>query len=162
MKRVVAVLVLSFAGSLMAVEPPYFTDVINGYYLPDLIARDKAELTPGTLANCKQTSSSPTYNAFECQIQGCGFAITNAAGKTIAFPFDKLYVTEYQYDPNEPSVLMYQFSGNSLEVMPDGSQWDSPASLYFERHGIQPDRLRGRFQLMGFGQIGGAFIAQLR
>ncbi len=145
-----ALVLFHMAGLLVAADPPYFTDVIEGWAFPDLVARDKVVITPGTLVDCKPLHSSPTYSSSECKLQGTDFKITTG-GKTLTFPMTKITVSEYQYDPKQPSTLSYYLNGEYRETLPDNSVFESVARLSLERFGSMPGKVRGHFTLQGVG-----------
>jgi hypothetical protein len=138
------------AGMLFAADPPYFTDAVQGWAIPDLVTRDKVVLTPGTLTACQLNYSSPSYSSSECQLQGADVKIT-AAGKTMTYPLTKVFISELQYDPKKPSALSYHLKGPYTETLPDNTVVDTFAVLSLEAGGSNPKKFRGGFSLDIFG-----------
>lgn len=155
-----ALLFFHFTAVLFAVDPPYFIDNIEAVYLADIVSREKLVFIPGTLNSCKTTYTSATYTSMECGVDNAEIQLTIGA-KTVKFPVGQLSTTEYQYDPAEPSVLTYNFMGKHSETLSNGMVMESGVSLYFDRKGVTPNRIQGRFSLTNFS-LGGSFLAELK
>lgn len=157
-----ALVLFHVAGLLFAADPPYFTDAVEGWALPDQVTREKAAFTPGKLANCKLRSSSASYTSWDCQVQSANFQ-RGLNGKTLSYPLSEVSIMEYQYDPNKPSAISYYFSGPYSETLPDGSSLNTEGSLILERAGANPTKLRGRFNLKVLGTNGELrFLAEIK
>jgi hypothetical protein len=145
---------------LFAADPPYFLQDIEGYYLPDIVSRHKATLAVGTIDTCKQTYAAPTYAAWECNLINSEIRI-DVAGTNVTYVFTILNVSEYQWDPKEPSNVNYAFLGNYQEVLPDGVMIETPVNLTFERNATTANAVRGRLSLSNW-QLGGLFAATIK
>lgn len=158
-------MVLHLAGSALAATPPfeYPTTTMNSAYSEGIAGMYAAKFVPGTLENCKTNSPSPSpapgpspsVTTHSCDIKGGQLEI-DVAGTQKLVVIQSVMVIEYQPSSGAPNVS-YHLQGVHGTSLPDGSPFESPASLSLNRHPQLATKMTGNLYAYNLG-INGAIV----
>lgn len=157
MKRVFAGLVLAlYAPAVLAMDPPYPGDKMEGFFLHDFDTSYKISFVPGTLDKCVE-NAQPSYTFWNCGVAGAEVHIDT--GKSVQkFVFTGLNATEMAGSPTYPAALQFYLNGKYGRTLPDGSTFETDASFNFVRKMSDPDRVEGRITVYSLGIDGGVVM----
>lgn len=154
MKRT-ALVCLSLA-SLAWGDPPYPMGNVEGYFIPDLIKTHKFTFEPGAFVNCTENSFA-TYSYFYCESKDAWVTVDTGSAKVKA-TFRTLNVTAVLASATVPATLSYDLYGRGKMPLPDGTDFETDVSLWFQRKMDEPEKVVGR---LSFGTgAEGAIVAK--
>ncbi len=149
MKAVFGFVLGVLSTALLAMDPPYPTSTMDGYYLRGLEDPYKITFEPGTLESCRD-NPQPTYTFYTCDVKGAEL-IVDTGTKKQKFIFVSLNAQETAGSASFPANMSYYFSGKFGTTLPDGSTFESDASLSFTRKLTEPDKLTGQVNVYTLG-----------
>lgn len=155
------------ARAAQAAPFDYPTAVMNAAYLEGINGAYGAKFVPGSLENCKTNSPSPGpgpspspgpvpgFTTHSCDIKGGQLEI-DVAGTQKLVVLQNIMVMEYTGTSGVVSVS-YNLQGIHGTSLPDGSPYESGASISLSRHPQHATKMQGSLNVYSMG-INGSML----
>jgi hypothetical protein len=154
MKAILGVLILS--TGVFAMDPPYPTSQVEGFFMRGLDEPYKLTFDPGTLENCKD-NPQPHYTFYNCEVKGAEVNVDNGTKKH-KFIFTSMNAQEMAGTGGFPATMSYYFNGKFGTTLPDGTTYETDASFSFNRKLSDPDKLPGNLNVYALGVNAGIMM----
>jgi hypothetical protein len=156
MKITLSLIMCVLSTALFAMDPPYPSSPVEGFFLRGLDDAYKLTFEPGTLENCRD-NPQPYYTFYNCELKGAELNV-DAGTKKHKFVFASLNAQEIAGSVSSPATMSYYFNGKYGITLPDGSIYETDASFSFSRKLSDPDKLQGQLNVYSLGVNAGILM----